>query len=219
MRLILLRHGNTFEDGQTAVWLGAKDDLPLTAKGHEQAKQVGLVLNSQKINAIYAGPLTRTKQTAEIVAQAVGYDAPIVIDQRLIELDYGKWSGLSDQEVKSKFGNAEIEAWTNHGIWPSQAGFSPSEASVKQDVKHFAAELQKRQKSTDMVLVVSSNGKLRYFLSLIPNEFENRLSAGKFKLGTGKAGIIDLDGSSAKLLGWNLNPAELAVIIGNANAR
>ena len=219
MRLILLRHGNTFEDGQTAVWLGAKDDLPLTAKGHEQAKQVGLALNSQKVNAIYAGPLTRTKQTAEIVALGVGYDAPIVIDQRLIELDYGKWSGLSDQEVKSKFGHAEIEAWSSHGIWPSQAGFSPSEAAVKQDVKHLAAELQNRHQSTDLVLVVSSNGKLRYFLSLIPNEFENRLSTGKFKLGTGKAGIIDLVGSSAKLLGWNLNPAELAVIIGNGNAR
>ena len=33
MRLILARHGNTFEAGETPVWVGAREDLPLTARG------------------------------------------------------------------------------------------------------------------------------------------------------------------------------------------
>ena len=217
MRLILLRHGNTFEEGQTAVWLGAKDDLPLTAKGQEQAKQVGAALASQSFEAIYSGPLTRTKETAQIVARAVGFERPITIDERLIELDYGRWSGLSDAEVKSKFGSDEFEAWASRGAWPTTAEFTPSEAVVKSAVNQFATDLQKRHKAADQVLIVSSNGKLRYFLTLIPNELERRLAAGKFKLGTGKSGIIDLVGPTAKLLGWNLSPEELASKVGDSN--
>jgi hypothetical protein len=36
--LILARHGNTFDDGQQTVWVGAQIDLPLASKGREQAK-------------------------------------------------------------------------------------------------------------------------------------------------------------------------------------
>jgi probable phosphoglycerate mutase len=36
-RLILIRHGNTFEAGQKAVWVGARSDLPLTMAGEAQA--------------------------------------------------------------------------------------------------------------------------------------------------------------------------------------
>ena len=37
IRLILVRHGNTFEAGQKCVKVGSKTDMPLTAQGLRQA--------------------------------------------------------------------------------------------------------------------------------------------------------------------------------------
>ena len=37
MLLLLARHGNTFEKGDKVVWVGARTDIPLTAKGRDQA--------------------------------------------------------------------------------------------------------------------------------------------------------------------------------------
>ena len=41
MLLLLARHGNTFDKGDKVVWVGARTDLPLTAKGREQARALG----------------------------------------------------------------------------------------------------------------------------------------------------------------------------------
>ena len=44
MLLLLARHGNTFNKGDKIVWVGARTDLPLTAKGREQALALGQAL-------------------------------------------------------------------------------------------------------------------------------------------------------------------------------
>ena len=49
MRLILARHGNTFGPGDTPVWVGAREDLPLTDKGRVQSIQFGLALKEAGI--------------------------------------------------------------------------------------------------------------------------------------------------------------------------
>ncbi len=40
-RLVIVRHGNTFEAGETPRRIGARTDLPLTAAGLEQAEALG----------------------------------------------------------------------------------------------------------------------------------------------------------------------------------
>ncbi len=44
MHVILARHGNTFDPGDPSVWAGARTDLPLVAKGREQAAKIGEAL-------------------------------------------------------------------------------------------------------------------------------------------------------------------------------
>ena len=71
MLLLLARHGNTFEAGDKVVWVGARTDLPLTAKGREQAAALGEGLRPVKsvIKHIVSGPLNRTREHAAIAAQ------------------------------------------------------------------------------------------------------------------------------------------------------
>jgi broad specificity phosphatase PhoE len=63
MQLILARHGNTFESNETPTWVGAQNDLPLTAAGLKQAKNLALYIknNNIKLDAVYCGPLRRTR--------------------------------------------------------------------------------------------------------------------------------------------------------------
>ncbi|MGA9265082.1 MAG: histidine phosphatase family protein, partial [Rhodomicrobium sp.] len=68
MLLLLARHGNTFEPSDKVVWVGARTDLPLTAKGREQAAALGEGLQPMKsvIKRIVSGPLQRTREHAGI---------------------------------------------------------------------------------------------------------------------------------------------------------
>ena len=55
VNIIISRHGNTFEPDEKVVWAGATNDLPLAAKGIEQAKNLGawLATNSIKLDIAY----------------------------------------------------------------------------------------------------------------------------------------------------------------------
>ena len=82
MKLILVRHGNTFSKGDKVVWVGARSDMPLVEKGVEQAKAVGEALKASGLepSVIFCGPLKRTTETAQVALSTSGWnDIPIVI--------------------------------------------------------------------------------------------------------------------------------------------
>ncbi|MFN8758233.1 MAG: histidine phosphatase family protein [Tagaea sp.] len=95
-KILLVRHGNTFAPGETAVWVGARTDLPLVAKGLEQARTFGDAVRGAGLDVgpLRAGPLRRTR---EFVREAFGVAAEI--DDRLTEIDYGKWEGRTTEDV------------------------------------------------------------------------------------------------------------------------
>lgn len=210
MLLILVRHGNTFNAGEKTYRVGKRNDLPLVSAGLEQAAVFAAALREKNINpsAIYCGPLQRTKIFAQIITQRLNLGYQPVIDDRLNELDYGLWAGLSDEEVRTKLGN-ELEAWEKNGKWPKNSAWPESEKDVVQDVKLFTRDVLLQHKSDDIVVVVSSNGKLRYFLKLVENEFESRIKSGHVKVGTGNTCVIACEGDRFELVVWNINPSEL----------
>ena len=66
-------------------------DPDLSERGEKQAQLLALELKNKGIELIYTSPLTRTKRTAQIVAQVLG--VPLIEDRRVIEIDHGVWSG------------------------------------------------------------------------------------------------------------------------------
>jgi broad specificity phosphatase PhoE len=79
MLLLLARHGNTFDKGDKVVWVGARTDLPLTAKGREQAQALGTALapSAARIKRVISGPLLRTRDAAAIICQALNAPSPL----------------------------------------------------------------------------------------------------------------------------------------------
>ena len=78
--LYFLRHADA---GDPETWNGPDDVRPLSGKGEKQARRLGkhLAEIGFKPGAIITSPKTRARQTAEIVADALGLD--IAIDERL----------------------------------------------------------------------------------------------------------------------------------------
>lgn len=212
MNVILSRHGNTFGPGDPVVWAGSRNDLPLVEKGFAQAIACAraLKLMGKPLQAIYCGPLLRTRDYAETILKELGLPLKPIVDTRLTELDYGDWTGLTQAEVLSQFGENAVKGWEERSEWPqpSQGAWGGSEASVRADVESFARELTQRHQDDDLVLVVSSNGRLRYFLTLVEGEFSQRIAARDFKMKTGSVGKLVYGEGRWQLRYWNREPQQ-----------
>ena len=89
MTIYIVRHGQTNMNGVHA--LQGRSDSPLNSTGVEQARNVAHALADRGVSfdAVYSSPLQRAVRTAHIIAPEV----PIVVDERLIEMDYGPYEG------------------------------------------------------------------------------------------------------------------------------
>jgi broad specificity phosphatase PhoE len=204
MRLLLVRHGNTFGAGDKVVWVGARTDLPLVEKGRNQAREVGDALNrvSSRPRAILSGPLRRTQETATIIAREIGFPVTeIAGDESLRELDYGKWEGKSSQEIATAFGPDGLREWEDDTRWPNDAEWSPTEGEVREGIKRLVQRLILNYRVGDDVVLVSSNGIFR----MMAREFVPSLQ--KNKMATGNISVLKVDETGkAADVHWNITP-------------
>ena len=211
MLLILARHGNTFEAGEAATWVGARTDLPLTAKGREQAEALGAALEPvrARIQRILAGPLKRTREHASIAARGLRFEAPAEIDERLREIDYGAWEGKTSGEIAAAGAESELKAWDKRGVWPSSPGWSPSGDAIAKNAEDIAGSLAAAMSADDAALIVTSNGILRFFLKLVPGAFDAMAADGTLKVATGNCCALACEGGAWRVAFWNRQPPDL----------
>ena len=100
--IIFLRHGQA-KNNTERILAGRTPGIPLTEKGIDQAKKAAEFLEHMNISAIYSSPIERAKHTAEIVGSHNSVD--VRIDERLIELDMGKFTGMPYEQIFSSHGN------------------------------------------------------------------------------------------------------------------
>lgn len=213
MRLILLRHGNTFDPGQTAVWVGKREDLPLVSQGKAQAQGVAGVLSELDVvpQGVYCSSLKRTREFAQILKKSCQWKASIAEDPRLDELDYGDWSGLSSEDIAARGWVVDLQQWNDRCVWPLSAQWEGSPEVIRSEVEDFIQDLLQTYDGDATVVGVTSNGRMRYFLSLDPTSFKEAVARESVKVKTGHAAIFSVTSSGVKLEGWNLSPEQLAV--------
>jgi probable phosphoglycerate mutase len=208
VRLILARHGNTFDPGDPVVWTGSANDLPLVAEGERQARSFAALLHERGfvLNRILTGPLLRTKRFATIVAESLSDPPAVEINDRLTEVDYGSWTGLTNEEVEERYGAAAQNAWNDESVWPSDADWGGSPAEIVAEIRILVADLLLHAQPNDTVLLVSSNGKIRYFLELIDGAFAAHVAAKNFKVKTGAFCVLESEGTEWRVVEWNVRP-------------
>jgi broad specificity phosphatase PhoE len=98
LRIFLARHGQN-EDNAKGVLNGHRD-LPLTALGVQQARELAQRINESALvfDKIYCSPLIRAKKTAEIVAEELHLSPPQVLPD-LIERNFGIMTGKSVDKI------------------------------------------------------------------------------------------------------------------------
>lgn len=113
MLFYLVRHGQT--DWNRAGKIQGTTDIPLNETGRKQAEQLATVLKERsgypaktRIDAVYASPLARAFQTAEILAKEE--KLPLRRLTGLRERDFGCWEGKSWQQVEAEYPD-EFHLW------------------------------------------------------------------------------------------------------------
>ena len=101
-QIIFLRHGQA-KNNTDRILAGRTEGVPLTDVGEQQAQHTAELLEHMNISAIYSSPIQRAKHTAEIVGKHNSLD--VTIDDRLIELDMGKFTGMAYDEIFNDHGN------------------------------------------------------------------------------------------------------------------
>ena len=77
-----------------------RNDLPLSRTGRAEAEAGAARAAELGIEVIVASPLRRTRETAEIVAAALGLTPEF--DDDLVELDFGEIEGLTFEEARER---------------------------------------------------------------------------------------------------------------------
>jgi broad specificity phosphatase PhoE len=109
-RLIFVRHGETAYNAESR--LQGQLDIPLNARGRDQARSVGRILSDrlgteierlERTGAFFASPLERARETMEIAREAMGLEpGRYHLDAILKELSFGVWEGLTWPEIEVK---------------------------------------------------------------------------------------------------------------------
>lgn len=107
-QLWLIRHGET--DWNVTQRFQGSSDQPLNAKGIAQAEAAIPRLKNMRFDAIYCSDLQRATRTAEIMLTDHPQQAHIVHDERLREIDFGIFEGLTFAEIREKYPK-ELDIW------------------------------------------------------------------------------------------------------------
>lgn len=121
-KLILIRHGQTEMNAQNLYF--GKLNPTLNDLGIEQAYMVKEKLSNIAYDYIYSSPLERARETAEICNYL---DKEIIYDNRLEEINFGAFEGLTFKEISKKFPNEVKEMERNWKTFNYITGESPKE--------------------------------------------------------------------------------------------
>jgi probable phosphoglycerate mutase len=128
LNLYLCRHGDTAWSGQRR--LAGRSDIPLIEQGERNAQQLGERLSGVQFERVLVSPLLRARRTAELA----GFADRGELDERLLEMDFGRYEGKMVDEIRR-----EHPGWTylREGC---PGGEGPSEIGARVDA--LLAELE-----------------------------------------------------------------------------
>jgi broad specificity phosphatase PhoE len=158
LRLYLLRHGQT-EKSRDNVFCGRGLDPVLTSEGTAMADAFAAQYKAQQWTAIYASPLLRARETAAPLARLIGSEVQVRDD--LAEIDYGKWDGLSAEDVAERWHDEHVR-WTADPAWnPPTDG--ETAVALAQRMTNVIEEITDAHMDGN-VLVVSHKASIRVLL-------------------------------------------------------
>lgn len=160
LTVYLLRHGETLWNADGNRYCGATD-IGLTEKGIQQAHQAAAALKGVSLDAIYSSPLQRALRTAQIASGRLREE--VIIDQRLIEADFGEWEGKTKEEFIAE--NPDLwNTWCQTPDHTRAGGNGETAMDVVNRVEDFFREITGKHPS-GTILVVAHNAVNRFYMA------------------------------------------------------
>lgn len=148
--ILFIRHGETLWNLERRYQ--GQADSPLSSKGKLQAEQVAKFLSKRSIDAVYTSDLKRAYLTASEIAKC--HQLEPIADQRLREMSFGVWEGLTRQEVLDKYPDLFQARFKDHLKNRIPGGELPAEVVLR--MEEFL--VQKLEEHQDQTIVIVSHG-------------------------------------------------------------
>jgi probable phosphoglycerate mutase len=195
-RVYLVRHGATQLTAENRF--SGAIGVDLSAEGREQVQRLAERLARDRLAAVYTSPLSRTVETADILARPHGL--ALVHEDGLREISHGRWEGLTRAEVEARF-PGEYEAWEADPFTFAPEGGETGLAVLARALPALRRIVMAHEGST--VLVVSHKATLRLVLASLlgmdARGYRDRLDQSPAALN-----VVDFrDPSRARLMTFN----------------
>jgi broad specificity phosphatase PhoE len=154
--LLLARHGET--DWNRDGRFQGHADTPLNERGREQARELADQLDG--IDVVYSSDLARARETAEIIGGRLGLE--VRVDERLRERGFGRWEGLTTEEIG--LGDTDTYRRWRAGDGPGPDDGEAHEAMAAR-VQDFLEDVIRRHPGEE-VLVIAHGGSVRVIQAL-----------------------------------------------------
>ncbi|GEO69749.1 histidine phosphatase family protein [Levilactobacillus acidifarinae] len=137
-----VRHGQT-QANVNRIIQGQLDTTvtTLTTTGEQQVQDLLVHLEMTDYNRLVVSPLQRTRQTAAILTTGSAKTLPLTLDSRLMEGNYGDWTGQPTAELQKRY-PAAFDPLT-HEVLPNWLPRTKGESygQIQERVGQLVAEL------------------------------------------------------------------------------
>ncbi len=209
LTLLCIRHGNTFDPGDTILRVGKRTDLALSSSGRAQAEKLGHYFAEQNLrpDLVFTSTLKRTEETARIALAAANFNAPCEARPELDEIDYGIDDGKPESEVIARLGPQTLKDWEEKTIMPAE--WSPRPEKLQENAKNMllgfsmTSQIPFISEEIQTIWLVTSNGIARFFTD---GCIWDCPAPEQLKLSTAAFGHLEYDGKDWHIKGWNMRP-------------
>ena len=170
IKIILVRHGSTnwTKEGRYQ----GSTDIPLSEEGIKQAKKLAKRLKKEKIDVAYTSKLKRAIDTAKEIIKF--HDVKLIQTMELNERSYGKWEGLTKEEIEKKY--ADNRAAYEGERYKTRPLGGESFLDLRKRIEPFIKKLIEKNKDK-AILIVSHNGPLRIIAGILMNYDKEKIAA------------------------------------------
>jgi probable phosphoglycerate mutase len=188
VELWLIRHGET--EWSLSGAHTSTTDIHLTDHGRQRAVELKEYLHGRKFAAVYTSPMQRARQTCAIA----GYGDVAIVDDNLMEWNYGESEGKTTKEMRVKYGPT-WSVWTD----PIVGGESVEQVGERADTMIATA-----------LAAAGADGQVALFahahiLRILAARWIGLDAAGGklFSLGTGSVSVLGFERETRVVAKWN----------------
>ena len=204
--VILIRHARSVANAEN-ILAGQTPGVRLDSVGIEQSRKLAEILGPLPITSLFVSPLERCMATIEPWLVKYGSQVAVHSDARIIEPDYGHWSGRKLDEI------ALDPLWNSVQNNPQEVTFPSGErfVDVWERVKSFFETIKEISSGQENILVVSHGDIIKFLIAqVLKLEFQNFQT---LSVEPASISIAILSKETSKLVQFNRSEESIAQVI------